>query len=160
MEDTPFKLKGGQNMEHIDFQASQTAAVYVAGGLDENTQEAFEIHLMDCTRCNEDVEAWRAIKLEMPKRCSETKKRTEVRTGTLGRRFVINEWQIAASLVGVGVIGAAGGWLGRATISSGVDPTQTVVFHLPAVSRGAGECTPIRLGADTRCLGPCGGSAS
>jgi hypothetical protein len=131
-------------MEHTHFQATQAAAHYVADGLDDSTQEAFEVHLMDCLQCIEDVEAWRAIKCEMPKQ------RTEGRAGAVGPRFAFSEWQMAASLVGVGVFGAAAGWLGRATLSSDVDWTQTVVSNLPAVFRGGDVCTPIRLGVDTR----------
>jgi len=47
-------------MDHIQFKANQTAAGYVANGLDESTQEAFELHLMGCSECVEDVEVWRA----------------------------------------------------------------------------------------------------
>jgi len=131
-------------MQHTHFQATQTAAVYVGGGLDENALEAFEVHLLDCRECLEDVEVWRAIKQEMRERPRKG------RTGTFGHRFVFSELQMAASLVGAGFIGAAGGWLGRATLSSDVDSAHTIVFNLPAVSRGADECTPMRLAPDTR----------
>jgi len=53
-------------MDHAQFKAKQTAAVYVADGLDERTLEAFEMHMMGCTECVEDVESWRAIKVNMP----------------------------------------------------------------------------------------------
>ena len=131
-------------MDHIQFKANQTAAGYVANGLEENTQEAFELHMMDCSECVEDVEVWRAIKLEMPPPA------VAVRTGTSLRRPVdFGDWRMAASLVGVSVISAAGGWIGKATVSTDVDPTQTVVFNLPSVSRGADDCTAVRLAPET-----------
>ena len=131
-------------MDHIQFKANQTAAGYVANGLDENTQEAFELHLMSCSECVEDVEVWRAIKLDMPKPA------VEVRTGAAQRRyFDFGDWRMAASLVGAGVIGAAGGWLGKATVSTDLDSTQTVVFNLPSASRGADDCTAVRLAPNT-----------
>ncbi|HEX6510539.1 MAG TPA: zf-HC2 domain-containing protein [Chloroflexota bacterium] len=132
-------------MDHMQFKANQTAAGYVANGLDESTQEAFELHMMGCPECVEDVEVWRAIKLDMPKQ------RPEVRTVAPRRRYAaFSDWRMAASLVGAGVIGAAGGWLGKATTATDLDSTRTVVFNLPAVSRGADECTAVRLAPDTR----------
>jgi hypothetical protein len=57
---------------------------------------------------------------------------------------------MAASLVGAGILGATGGWLGKATTATDLDSTQTVVSNLPSVSRGADECTAVRLAPDTR----------
>ena len=132
-------------MDHIQFKANQTAAGYVANGLDESTQEAFELHMMGCSECVEDVEVWRAIKLEMPKQ------RAEVRTLAPRRKLAaFSDWRMAASLVGAGVIGATGGWLGKSTTATDLDSTRTVVFNLPSVSRGADDCTAMRLASDTR----------
>ena len=132
-------------MDHIQFKANQTAAGYVANGLDESTQEAFELHMMGCSECVADVEVWRAIKLEMPRQ------QGDVRTLTPRRKLAaFSDWRMAASLVGAGVIGAAGGWLGKATTATDLDSTRTVVFNLPSVSRGADECTAMRLASDTR----------
>ena len=132
-------------MDHIQFKANQTAAGYVANGLDESTQEAFELHMMGCSECVEDVEVWRAIKLEMPRQ------RAEVRTLTPRRKLAaFSDWRMAASLVGAGVIGATGGWLGKSTTATDLDSTRTVVFNLPSVSRGADDCTAMRLASDTR----------
>lgn len=131
-------------MDHTQFKANQTAAGYVADGLDEGTLEAFELHMMCCAECVEEVEVWRAIKHEMP-RLQEASRSTAP-----ARRFgAFGDWRMAASLVGAGVVGAVGGWVGRASQSE-VDLTKTVVFNLPSVSRGADECTPVRLAADTR----------
>lgn len=132
-------------MDHIQFKANQTAAGYVANGLDESTQEAFELHMMGCSECVADVEVWRAIKLEMPRQPAE------VRTLTPRRKLAaFSDWRMAASLIGAGVIGATGGWLGKATTATDLDSTRTVVFNLPSVSRGADECTAMRLASDTR----------
>jgi Putative zinc-finger len=132
-------------MDHIQFKANQTAAGYVANGLDESTLEAFELHMMGCPECVEDVEVWRAIKLDMPKQ------RPTVHTLPERRKFAaFSDWRMAASLVGAGVIGAAGGWLGKSTTATDLDSTRTVVFNLPSVSRGADECTALRLASDTR----------
>jgi hypothetical protein len=49
-------------MEHLHFTTNQTAAAYVARRLDPETQEAFELHLMECGECLREVESWRAIK--------------------------------------------------------------------------------------------------
>jgi hypothetical protein len=99
---------------------------------------------MDCSECVADVEVWRAIKLELPP-ATVTVRRGFVQRKTLD--FV--DWRMAASLVGVGVISAAGGWIGKATVSTEIDSTQTVVFSLPSVSRGADECAELRLAPDT-----------
>jgi anti-sigma factor RsiW len=132
-------------MDHLQFKANQTAAGYVADGLDESMQEAFELHLMGCPECVEDVEVWRAIKLDMPK------PHPEVRTIVPKRRIVaFSDWRMAASLVGAGVIGAAGGWFGKTTQATDLDSTRTVVFNLPSVTRGADECTALRLASNTR----------
>jgi len=132
-------------MDHIQFKANQTAAGYVANGLDESTQEAFELHMMGCSECVADVEVWRAIKLEMPRQGAQ------VRTLTPRRKVaVFSDWRMAASLVGAGVVGATGGWLGKATTATDLDSTRTVVFNLPSVSRGADDCTAMRLASDTR----------
>jgi hypothetical protein len=133
-------------MDHLQFKANQTAAGYVADGLDESTQEAFELHLMGCPECVEDVEVWRAIRLDMPK------PRPEVRTILPRQRRVVafSDWRMAASLLGAGVIGAAGGWFGKTTQATDLDSTRTVVFNLPSVTRGADECTALRLASDTR----------
>ena len=100
---------------------------------------------MGCSECVEDVEVWRAIKLDMPRQ------RPEVRTTAPKRRYVaFSDWRMAASLVGAGIIGATGGWLGKSTTATDLDSTRTVVFNLPSVSRGADDCTAVRLASDTQ----------
>jgi hypothetical protein len=101
--------------------------------------------MMGCSECVEDVEVWRAIKLDMPRQ------RPEIRTRAPQRPLAaFSDWRMAASLLGAGIIGATGGWLGKATTATDLDSTRTVVFNLPSVSRGADECTAMRLASDTR----------
>ena len=101
-------------MDHTQFKANQTAATYVADGLDEGTLEAFEMHMMGCTECIEDVEAWRAIKLNMPRRA-----RPALAPAALRRSVqAAAGWRMAASLLIAAILGAAGGWLGMAAMSS------------------------------------------
>jgi len=48
--------------EHLVFKVNQTAALYVSGGLDAETSERFELHLIGCHECQADVEVCRALK--------------------------------------------------------------------------------------------------
>jgi hypothetical protein len=133
-------------MDHAQFKAKQTAAVYVADGLDEPMLEAFEMHMMGCKECIEDVETWRAIKLNMP-----TRSRPSRAPAVLGRsaQSAVG-WRMAASLVIGGVLGVAGGWFGHESQAPNLDSTQTTFFNVPAATRGAGDCTPLRLAPDTK----------
>lgn len=54
-------------MEHLRFKSEQTAAAYVADELDPAQREAFELHMMMCPECVEDVESWRAVKHHLPR---------------------------------------------------------------------------------------------
>ena len=132
-------------MDHDWFALHQTAATYVANGLDDVTLEEFELHMMGCRACVEDVESWRAIQQNMSGR------RIVAPSGRVRRDAPFMDWRMAASLLGVGVLGAAGGWFGgEVTRGPDTDSAQTVVFNLSAVTRGADECTVLRMGADTR----------
>ena len=139
-------------MDHAQFKAKQTAASYVADGLDERTLEAFEMHMMGCTECIEDVESWRAIKVNMPNRVRPARV-----PAVLGRNLhaagvghAAAGWRMAASLVVGGVLGTAGGWFGHQSQTPNLDSTQTAFFNVPAATRGAGDCTALRLAPDTR----------
>lgn len=134
-------------MDHIHFKANQTAASYVADGLDEATQEAFELHMMGCSECVGDVEIWRAIKQDMQR--SRSLSRSAARRPRLP---VLSDWRMAASLVGAGVVGAAGGWLGKGTQVTDIDSPRTAVFSMPGTARGAEECTPLRFASDTQAV--------
>jgi anti-sigma factor RsiW len=135
-------------MDHSQFKANQTAAVYVADGLDASTLEAFEMHMMACPECVEDVETWRAIKINMPARV-----RPLSRTAVLGRKVRQPEtWRMAASFLAVALVGASAGWFGRDVQTSPASAdSRTVFFSMSAAERGdASECTPVQLSAQTR----------
>jgi Putative zinc-finger len=53
-------------MDHLRFKSDQTAAAYVADELDPVRRQEFELHMMSCEECLEDVEGWRAIKNHLP----------------------------------------------------------------------------------------------
>lgn len=133
-------------MEHIDFKLKQAAAAYVAHGLNDTDMEDFEIHMMGCAECVEDIEVWRAIKQGIPKM-----PRQNPVEGT-SRRYSRAEWPfaMAASMVGVGVISALGGWVMKGNLIPDLDSARTVVFNLPPVSRSAGECPVAHHGCATR----------
>jgi hypothetical protein len=126
-------------MDHMRFKADLTAASYVSRGLDESVQEDFELHLMSCPECVDDVEAWRAIEKHMP--------REEPAALTGAARAGLKHWRLAASLVGIGIVGAASGWYWRGFADAELD--KTAFFSLAPVSRGALDCTPLRLAPDT-----------
>jgi hypothetical protein len=129
-------------MDHRQFKANQTAADYVAAGLDDDTQEAFELHMMGCAECLSDVEAWRAIKANMT--------RGDVARAPVARRLPLgSDWRWAASILGAGVVGATGGWVAKSGQGSELEAAQTLVFNIPAVTRGAQECLPLRLSSRT-----------
>ncbi|HKT74666.1 MAG TPA: hypothetical protein VJQ47_17410 [Steroidobacteraceae bacterium] len=132
-------------MDHFQYKKNQTAADYVANGLDESTQEAFELHMMDCTECVQDVETWRAVKAELRSAPPRRQGRSAVVASP-----ELQGWRLAASLAGVGLLGLAGGWLGKSAQTPDLDSTQTVLFNMPAVSRGGDECIPVKLAPDTR----------
>jgi len=133
-------------MDHSQFKANQTAAIYVADGLDASTLEAFEMHMMGCKECVEDVESWRAIKLNMP-----PESRPALTPAAIGRQtHAVVGWRMAASLLVGGILGAAGGWFGHSVQAPDLDSTRTVFFNVPAITRGADECTPLRLAPDTQ----------
>lgn len=133
-------------MDHAQFKAKQTAAVYVADGLDEHTLEDFEMHMMGCRECVEDVESWRAIKLNMPARVRPARA-----PAVLGRSSqAAVGWRMAASLIVGGVLGTAGGWFGHESQAPNLDSTQTTFFNVPAATRAGGDCTALRLAPDTK----------
>lgn len=53
-------------MEHLRFKSEQTAASYVANQLEADAREDFELHMLSCPECVEEVESWRAIKSCLP----------------------------------------------------------------------------------------------
>jgi len=131
-------------MDHAQFKAKQTAAVYVADGLDEHSLEDFEMHMMGCRECVEDVESWRAIKLNIPARARPARA-----PAVLGRSAQAG-WRMAASLIVGGVLGTAGGWFGHESQAPNLDSPQTTFFNVPAATRSGGDCTALRLAPETK----------
>lgn len=128
-------------MDHMRFKANLTAASYVARGLDESTQEDFELHLMSCPECVDDVEAWRAIEKHMP-----SAERAAVTRGVPARAG-LDRWRLAASLVGIGIVAAASGWYWRGFADPDLDKTE--FFNTLPLTRGA-YCTALKYAADTQ----------
>ena len=123
------------------FKANLTAATYVSHGLDEHAQEDFELHLMSCPECVDDVEAWRAIEKHLPRDARAAVPRAATASAAL------THWRLAASLVGIGIVGAAAGWYGRAFADPGLE--RTAFFNAAPLSR-ASECMTLKLAPDTR----------
>lgn len=150
-------------MEHVRFKANQTAALYVANTLDESALNEFELHMMDCPECLDDVEAWRAIRNQVraegprvparpivaPSAPPQLRSRAARVPSTA---WTGAPWRVAASLLLGVVLGAAGGWFGHGSGSGGMDPVRTEFFNLPALTRAADECTAIPLGTGTRTI--------
>lgn len=130
-------------MDHIQFKSNQTAAAYVAHELTEQQQEAFELHMMSCPECVNDVEAWRLIKQHMPAA-------TVAEPRMPFRKLWWGGWGMAASFTGAMVIGALGGWFAGTLQRPSLDTTETAIFNMPALTRGANDCTPLALAANTR----------
>jgi anti-sigma-K factor RskA len=127
-------------MDHMRFKANMTAATYVAHDLDERAQEDFELHLMSCAECVEDVESWRAIEKHMPREAAAAAPRAAVHP-------TLKHWRLAASLIGVGIVGAAGGWYGRSVADSELE--RTAFFNAAPLTRGAFECTALKFDPQT-----------
>jgi hypothetical protein len=127
-------------MDHMRFKANLTAATYVARGLEESVQEDFELHLMSCPECVDDVEAWRAIEKHMPR------EERALPARAAAARAGLSHWRLAASLVGIGIVGAASGWYWRGFADP--DLARTAFFNAAAVSRGS-DCTALKLAPDT-----------
>jgi len=130
-------------MEHTEFKANQTAGAYVANGLDESTQEAFELHMMGCSECCEDVEVWRAIKRDMPKQTQGMLARQH------GTHAFATKRNVAVFLMAI-LVGALGGWWARDAPGTDLDVAHIVTFNLLAAARSTDECAIVPLAADTR----------
>ncbi len=133
-------------MDHSHFKANQTAAVYVANGLDPRTQEAFELHMMSCPDCLNDVEMWRAIRNHMPTAVEERMPAPAAR-----RRFSMQGLRMAAAIALATFAGSLGGWFVRSAQDPHIDAAQTFFFNLPPATRAA-ECTQLQLAPQTRVL--------
>ncbi len=128
----------------MQFKANQTAAAYVAHELDEHTQEAFEIHMMGCSECLNDVETWRVIKAHMPDA-------VVLEPARQFKKHWWGGWGMAASLVGAMVVAAAGGFYGGTLQRPDIDSSETAIFDMQPVTRSE-SCTQLPLAANTRAV--------
>lgn len=133
-------------MDHLRFKSNHTAAAYVANGLDLATQEAFELHLLSCAECVNDVEIWRTIKNKMPRDLAQPMEHATP------ARHPAARWRMAASLVATGLLGAVGGWYLHSAQAPWADPDSIVFQSLPPLTRGLEDCSPIRVGSQTRLI--------
>jgi hypothetical protein len=128
----------------MQFKANQAAAAYVAHELDELQQEAFEVHMMGCSECLNDVEAWRVIKTHMPDAVAMEPVRQF-------KKHWWGGWGIAASFVGAMVVAAAGGFYSGTLQRANVDSSEIAIFDMQPVTRSEG-CTQLPLAANTRAV--------
>ena len=132
-------------MDHMQFKANQTAAAYVAHDLDEIAQEAFEVHMMGCSECLNDVESWRVIKTHMPDA-------VVLEPARQFKKHWWGGWGMAASFVGAMVVAAAGGGFYSGTLQRpNVDSSEIAIFDMQPVTRSEG-CTQLPLAANTRAV--------
>lgn len=129
-------------MDHVQIKSNQIAASYVANGLDERMQEEFELHMMGCSDCLSDVEAWRAVKLHIPRESAAP------RTFMSQRRNWWGGWGIAAS-VAAAALTAVSGWYARGVHEPDLETMHTAFFSAPALTR-SDDCAPLRYAPDTR----------
>jgi hypothetical protein len=130
-------------MDHARFKSSHTAATYVNGDLDERTLEAFELHLMQCPLCVEDVEVWRAVQSGL----RDQDAATQVARDPIGGR-----WRLAASLAVIAVGSGAAGWYGHSFAGPAVSDDAVAVFSLPPTTRGAEDCLALRVHEGTELI--------
>ena len=131
-------------MDHMHFKSSQTAAAYVAHELDEHSQEAFEIHMMGCSECLNDVEAWRVIKQHMPDA-------VVIETARQFKKHWWGGWGMAASFVGAMLGAGAGGWFADALQRPSLDSSETAIFDMQPLTR-SDDCAKLAVAADTRAV--------
>jgi hypothetical protein len=131
-------------MDHMHFKANQSAAAYVAHELDELAQEAFEIHMMGCSECVNDVESWRVIKAHLPDA-------VVVETARQFKKTWWGGWGMAASFVGTIAVAGVGGWFANSLQRPSLDSSETAIFDMQPVTRSE-ECTKLPLAANTRAV--------
>jgi hypothetical protein len=132
-------------MDHIQFKSNQSAAAYVANELDDQAQEAFELHMMGCSECINDVESWRVIKLHMPSPAA-------LQARAPFKKHWWGGWGMAASFIGAMLVSGLGGYYASVAERPSIDSSETAIFNMPALTRGAGECTKLPLAGNTRAV--------
>ena len=77
-----------------DVEEGDLAARYVAGSLSPHVRDAFEIHLLECTRCLGEVELATAVRRSLPRPAARP-----------GRWKIVAMGAVAATIVTVAVVG-------------------------------------------------------
>lgn len=128
----------------MTFKANQTAAAYVAGELDELSQEKFEIHMMGCSECLNDVEAWRVIKTHMPDA-------VVVESARQFKKHWWGGWGMAASFAGTIAVAGAGGWFAGSMQRPDLNSSETAIFDMQPITRSS-DCYQLPVAANTRTI--------
>jgi hypothetical protein len=128
----------------MHFKANQSAAAYVAHELDEHAQEAFEIHMMGCSECLNDVEAWRVIKTHMPDA-------VVVEAARQFKKHWWGGWGMAASFLGAMLVAGVGGFYGGTLQRPSLDSSETAIFDMQPVTR-SNDCKQLPLAGNTRAV--------
>lgn len=161
-------------MDHLRFKSEQTAAAYVAGSLDPTVQERFELHMMSCPDCVEEVESWRALKGCLPLEAAQSPgmhdsidrqptpgvRSTHAspaspavkRAGAVPAAPSAIRWRVAAALAAGVIVGSAGGWYGRAERGPSLRSDSIGFYSLPPIMRGPSDCTAVRVGSQVTVL--------
>jgi hypothetical protein len=141
-------------MDHLRFKSNHTAAVYAADGLDAQTQEAFELHMMSCPECTGDVEVWRAMRSHLPRDDSRTQMPSRPETVPAAvaapAHASVSRWRIAATVAAVGMVGAIAGWYARSAQGPWADSARIAFVSLPPATRSLSDCTPLQVESQTR----------
>jgi hypothetical protein len=149
-------------MSHLAFKSNQTAALYVADGLREADREAFELHLMNCSDCVEDVETWRALSQGIAAQSAPVAQpvagvtappapptAASASAADLRRPASWQRFQAAASLFLACALGLGGGWFLHAGRGPALDDGSVGFVSLAGPTRSA-DCTVVPLAAGTR----------
>jgi hypothetical protein len=135
---------GNEPMDHMHFKANQTAAAYVARELEPHAEEAFEVHMMGCSDCTNDVETWRVIKAHLPDA-------VVVEAARQYKKHWWGGWGMAASFLAAVLVAGFGGWYASALQRPSLDSTETAIFDMQPVTR-SNDCAQLPVAANTRAV--------
>jgi len=152
-------------MSHLSFKASQAAAQYVAHALPDTERESFELHMMNCSECVDDVETWRLLAVGLaaqePTRRPGTLKSVRpsntaaavpapaANSRQATRPGARHRWQIAASALLATSLGLCAGWFLHPSSPASLEDGSLELVSLAGTSRGA-DCSVVRLANDAR----------
>jgi hypothetical protein len=104
------------------------------------SQERFEIHMMGCSECLNDVESWRVIKTHMPDA-------VVIEAARQFKKPWWGGWGMAASFGGA-VVAAVGGWYANALQQPNLDSSEIAIFDMQPVTRSS-DCYQLPVAANT-----------